>query len=274
VLRFVLSPEAKDLRPLLVSWLSTGADLLLRDRARKALALAPSLAPRLPLLGALPLPPAPPVFVPGLGLIGLQAAVDLLAPPLDAEEGVYLQSLIELAGGVLGVPAAQLDAPDASLLFGLFANPGDQTRELAAALQAVAGDAESGAAAAAVAADVADAVAGALAARAGVPVDTLFPLRAPVLARVRAQLPTPAQSPAGSMMSFEEAADGNVESGADARPAAAAAAAAAAAGAGQRPQGREQQGEAKGQPRQVAMRELSVTSSMEETEVVEVPARR
>lgn len=85
VLRFVLSPEARDLRPLLVSWLATGADLLIRDRARKALAAAPALAPRLPFLGPLPLPPAPPVPVPGVGLMPLDAAVDLLAPPLDAQ---------------------------------------------------------------------------------------------------------------------------------------------------------------------------------------------
>lgn len=32
VLRFVLGPEAKDLRPLLVGWLAGAADLVLRDR--------------------------------------------------------------------------------------------------------------------------------------------------------------------------------------------------------------------------------------------------
>lgn len=120
----MLSPEAKDLRPLLVNWLSTGADLLLRDRTRKALALAPSLAPRIPFVGALPLPPAPPVYLPGLGFKPIPAAVDLLCPALDQEESVYLQSLIELAAGVLGIPAAQLNAPDVSVLFNLITNPG------------------------------------------------------------------------------------------------------------------------------------------------------
>jgi hypothetical protein len=232
VLRFVLSEEARDLRPLLVSWIATGADLLIRDRARKALALAPSLAPRLPFVGALPLPPPPPVFLPGRGLVPLGEAVDMLAPPLDAEEGVYLQSLVELAAGVLGVPAAQLDAPDLSILFGLITRPGAQARELAAALAAAAspaapgggggaGGGGGGAAAAAVAADVADAVAATLAARAGVPLDTLFPLRAPVLARVRAQLPTPAPSAApsaaGSLDSFGEDEGAPAVAGAAAR---------------------------------------------------------
>jgi hypothetical protein len=217
VLRFVLSPEARDLRPLLVSWLATGADLILRDRARKALAAVPSLAPRLPFVGALPLPPPPPVPVPGLGLVPLDAAVDLLAPSLDAQEGVYLQSLLELAAGVLGIPAAQLDAPDFGTLFGLFANPGAPARELAAALQSVAGG-DGGAAAAAVAgvaADVADAVAETLAARAGVPVDTLFPLRRPVLDRVRAGLGTPAPSAAASVASVGSSMESLLESSLD-----------------------------------------------------------
>jgi hypothetical protein len=32
VLRFVLSPEARELRPLLVGWLAGAADLVVRDR--------------------------------------------------------------------------------------------------------------------------------------------------------------------------------------------------------------------------------------------------
>lgn len=71
MLAFVLGPEAKDLRPLLVGWLAGAADLVLRDRSRKAAAALPGLlTPRLPfaaLLGlpSLPSPPPPPVFVPG-----------------------------------------------------------------------------------------------------------------------------------------------------------------------------------------------------------------
>lgn len=126
VLAFVLSPEARDLRPLLVNWLSSGLDLFLRDRARKAVAALPSLAPRLPFVGALPTPPPPPLYIPGVGFKPLQEGVDLLAPPLNMQEGVYLQSLLELAAGVLGVPPAELEAPNPGMLLQLLRNPGDQ----------------------------------------------------------------------------------------------------------------------------------------------------
>jgi hypothetical protein len=54
VFQFLLSPEAKDLRPLLVSQLVSGLDLLLRDRVRKLYNVTlPALAPRLPFLGEL-----------------------------------------------------------------------------------------------------------------------------------------------------------------------------------------------------------------------------
>ncbi len=217
------------------------------------------------------------MFVPGLGLLALDAAVDRLAPPLDQQEGVYLQSLLELVAGVLGIPAAQIDSPDFSSLFDLFTNPGEQTRELAAALQALAGDSDAGGAAAAVAADVADAVAATLAARAGVPVDTLFPLRAPVLQRVRAGLPTPPQSAVSSMASVESSVDddgsgfmggGPSSSGTGARPAAVQPAAAAASSGSSR----------KGVVPQVAMRMLSTLEEEEEEErrkqQQETPVRR
>lgn len=49
---FLLSPEARDLRPLLVGWASGGLDLLLRDRLRKGYALlSANLTPRLPFIG-------------------------------------------------------------------------------------------------------------------------------------------------------------------------------------------------------------------------------
>lgn len=71
-------------------------------RTRKAAAALPGLlTPRLPLAGLLRLPqlPSPPVFVPGVGLLPLPQAVDLLAPPLSDQEVVYLNSLLELAAG-------------------------------------------------------------------------------------------------------------------------------------------------------------------------------
>lgn len=80
-------------------------------RARKAAAALPGLlTPRLPLAGLLRLPslpglPPPPVLVPGRGLLPLQQAVDLLAPPLSDQEVIYYQSLLELAAGTAEVVA-------------------------------------------------------------------------------------------------------------------------------------------------------------------------
>jgi len=77
ILAYLLSPQARQLRPLVVRELAVAADLLARDRARRAVAALPGmLTPRVPLLGiALPAPPLPPIFVPGLGLMSLDQAV-------------------------------------------------------------------------------------------------------------------------------------------------------------------------------------------------------
>uniref|UniRef100_A0A383VLQ5 ABC1 atypical kinase-like domain-containing protein n=1 Tax=Tetradesmus obliquus TaxID=3088 RepID=A0A383VLQ5_TETOB len=183
VLAFVLSPEARELRPLLVGWLAGAADLVIRDRARKAAAALPGLlTPRLPfaaLLGlpSLPSPPPPPVFLPGLGLLPLPEAVERLAPPLSDQEVIYYQSLLELVAGILDVPPAQLESPGFDTLARLITQPGEQAKELQQALVAATnGDAGTAAAAADVAVAVVDEVARGLAARAGVEVDVLFPM--------------------------------------------------------------------------------------------------
>ncbi|WIA08193.1 hypothetical protein OEZ85_007646 [Tetradesmus obliquus] len=166
VLAFVLSPEARELRPLLVGWLAGAADLVIRDRARKAAAALPGLlTPRLPfaaLLGlpSLPSPPPPPVFLPGLGLLPLPVAVERLAPPLSDQEVIYYQSLLELVAGILDVPPAQLEAPGFDTLARLITQPGEQAKELQQALVAATnGDAGTAAAAADVAVAVVDEVA-------------------------------------------------------------------------------------------------------------------
>lgn len=110
------------------------------------------------------------------------AAVELLAPPLSQGEVVYLQSLQELAAGLLGVEAASLEEPPSpAALAALLTSPGQQLRELQAALAAVAGSPASRGAVGEVGAAVADGLMRSLAGRAGVDVDAMFPLRRALL---------------------------------------------------------------------------------------------
>ncbi len=102
ILAFLLSPEARQLRPLLLGELVDGADLLARDQLRRAHARLPALAPRLPLFGALPAPPPPPVPVPGRGLMSLRDFVEAVAPELSRSEEVYLQSVVQLVASLTG----------------------------------------------------------------------------------------------------------------------------------------------------------------------------
>jgi hypothetical protein len=84
ILAYLLSPEARQLRPLLVRELAVAMDLFARDRARRAVAALPGLlTPRLPFVGVslLPPPPLPPVLVPGLGLMSLDQAVRFTPVP-------------------------------------------------------------------------------------------------------------------------------------------------------------------------------------------------
>ena len=46
------------------------------------------------------------MWVPGLGLRSTEALLAALAPPLSAEEGIYLQSLRQLSASLLGAPLA------------------------------------------------------------------------------------------------------------------------------------------------------------------------
>eukprot|EP00887_Chlorella_sp_A99_P000183 scaffold13.g183.t1 len=142
VLGFLLSPEARDLRPLLLAELTNTLDLFLRDRLRRAAAAAPALLrPRLPLplplagalpLPALPAPPAPPVPVPGRGWVPPRQLVAELAPPLSQPEEVYLQQVVELAAGLLGLAPADLEAPRPALLLRLLLSPNEQARRASA----------------------------------------------------------------------------------------------------------------------------------------------
>jgi hypothetical protein len=195
---------------VLLAELTNAADLLLRDRLRRAAAAAPSLLPRLPfgLSAALPPLPAPLLPVPGRGFLPAQQLVDELAPALSQSEEVYLQTIVELAAGLLGVQPADLEAPDARLLQQLLFNPNEQVRELQAALSILAGggssngtsssssSSSSGADPAVVremSAQVVDALMSRAAQRLSVDPDTLFPMRRSLLGLVLAQQPAPQQ---------------------------------------------------------------------------------
>ena len=105
IVAFLLSPEARELRPLLLAELVEGVDLLARDQLRRAYTSLPALlTPRLPLLGPLPLPalPAPPVLVPGVGFMPAAGFVEAVAPPLSQPEAVYLQSLRQMSVSMFG----------------------------------------------------------------------------------------------------------------------------------------------------------------------------
>lgn len=88
-----------------------------------------------------------------------------------------------LPAGILGVPPAQLESPGFDTLLQLIQQPGDQAKELQQALLSVARGADA-AAATDVAVQVVEQVAGVLAVRAGVGVDTLFPMRTAMLRSV------------------------------------------------------------------------------------------
>lgn len=102
-----MSPEAKDLRPLLLKEVVNGLDLWARDSLRRAYAGLPALVPRIPFLGPLPVPPPPPLWVPGIGFMPLGDLVEALAPPLSQQEEVYLQTLGQLTSSALGSPSHQ-----------------------------------------------------------------------------------------------------------------------------------------------------------------------
>lgn len=121
LLAFLLSPEARDLRPVLLAELTNAADLLLRDRLRRAATAAATLGPRrlplpLGLGGLLPALPAlspallPPVPVPGRGFMAPQQLIDELAPPLNQSEEVYLQVRLACLS-CLFVPQQPLTCP-------------------------------------------------------------------------------------------------------------------------------------------------------------------
>ena len=84
------------------------------------------------------MPPLPPIFVPGMGLMPVPQALELLAPPLAPEEGIYLNQLLELTAALTGLSQSDLDNPPPSRVIELLTSPTAQLTELRLALTAVA----------------------------------------------------------------------------------------------------------------------------------------
>jgi len=104
VVRFLLSPAARNLRPLLNAELTYGLDLVLRRTGRRLrTTLQDLLQPRLPLLGRLPALPAPPLLIPvprnvggsnaelfekGLAVLPAEDIFEAVLPALGTSEDV------------------------------------------------------------------------------------------------------------------------------------------------------------------------------------------
>ncbi|CAE7524166.1 unnamed protein product [Symbiodinium natans] len=124
VVRFLLSPAARNLRPLLNAELAYGLDLVLRRTSRRVrTTLQDLLQPRLPLLGRLPAPPAPPLLVPvprniegtgaelfdkGLAVLPAEDILDAVLPPLGTVEDVDFGTFRDAFQG-LGIDIGNLE---------------------------------------------------------------------------------------------------------------------------------------------------------------------
>lgn len=104
---FLASSAGRNLKPVLVRELAATVDLVARSATRRAFVeFQAALVPRVPLFGALPVPPAPPlpVMTPrGLRLASPEDLLNALQPKLVPEEELFLQSSVQVFLGLLGV---------------------------------------------------------------------------------------------------------------------------------------------------------------------------
>jgi len=117
VVKFLLSPNASKLRPLLNAELAYGLDLVLRRTARRARStLRDVLAPRVPLVGIrLPQPPLPPLLLPvprdlektgpeafqnGVDLISIEEVFEGVFPELNTSEDVDFDTFNDAAKSI------------------------------------------------------------------------------------------------------------------------------------------------------------------------------
>jgi len=119
LVRFLLSPAGKNLKPVLVRELATTVDLVVRSTTRQAfLEFQSATRPRLPLVGSLPVPPPPPIPVMtprGPKLLAPEALLNSLQPKLGSEEELFLQSSAQVFLGLLGIPVDPNKGLDTSI---------------------------------------------------------------------------------------------------------------------------------------------------------------
>jgi hypothetical protein len=115
----------------------------MRDRVRKAFVLLSArLSPRLPFVGALPVPPPPPIFVPSKGFMPPHQIVEVFFPKLSDTEEITLDTQLGLLSAILGTEVRNLGLEEVSFasIQQLVFNPGAQLQDVQQVLANLAGN--------------------------------------------------------------------------------------------------------------------------------------
>lgn len=104
LVKFLLSPSGRSVKPLIVKELATTIDLVVRSATRSGfLQFKQALKPPLPFAPTPPLPPVPLITPRGPRLTPPEDLLDILEPKLGRDEEIYLQSNAQVFLGLLGV---------------------------------------------------------------------------------------------------------------------------------------------------------------------------
>ncbi|CAK0829660.1 unnamed protein product [Prorocentrum cordatum] len=101
---FLLSPEGRSVKPLIVKELAATIDLVIRSATRAGfLRFKEALKPPLPFAPTPPLPPIPLLTPRGPKLMSPDDLLDIIQPKLGRDEEIYLQTNAQVFLGLLGV---------------------------------------------------------------------------------------------------------------------------------------------------------------------------
>jgi len=104
LVKFLLSPSGRSVKPLIVKELATTIDLVVRSATRSGFSqFKQALKPPLPFAPTPPLPPVPLITPRGPRLTPPEDLLDILEPKLGRDEEIYLQSNAQVFLGLLGV---------------------------------------------------------------------------------------------------------------------------------------------------------------------------